>query len=100
MIRNPSEECSSAKGFFREDSDIDIAFICAKQVHLVASQGLGIPQSSRDAFDFLQQAGIIDEHLVQKLKAMVGISNIAVHNYQAVNLDIVQGLSTRTLMIS
>ncbi|WP_459928316.1 type VII toxin-antitoxin system HepT family RNase toxin [Desulfosporosinus burensis] len=73
------------------EASIDLA------MHLVASKGLGIPQSSRDAFDFLQEAGIIDEHLAQKLKAMVGFRNIAVHNYQAVNLEIIQGIIEKNL---
>ena len=54
-------------------------------------------ETSREAFDFLQQAGIIDEHLSQKLKAMVGFRDIAVHNYQAVNLGIVQGIIEKNL---
>jgi len=66
-------------------------------MHLVASKGLGIPQSSREAFDLVQQAGMIDEHLAQKLKAMVGFRNIAVHNYQTVNLEIVQGIIENNL---
>ena len=73
------------------EANIDLA------MHLVASKGLGIPQSSREAFDLLQQAGIINEHLAQKLKAMVGFRNIAVHNYQTVDLGIVQGIIDKNL---
>ena len=73
------------------EASIDLA------MHLVASKGLGIPQSSREAFDLVQQAGIIDVHLAQKLKAMVGFRNIAVHNYQVVNLGIVQGIIEKNL---
>ena len=68
------------------EASIDLA------MHLVATKGLGIPQSSRETFDLLQQAGIVDVNLAQKLKAMVGFRNIAVHNYQTVNLSIVQGI--------
>ena len=73
------------------EASIDLA------MHLVASKALGIPQSSREAFDLIQQAGIIDEQLAQKLKAMVGFRNIAVHNYQTVNLEIVQGIIEKNL---
>jgi len=73
------------------EASIDLA------MHLVASDALGIPQSSREAFDILQQAGIINGHLSQKLKAMVGFRNIAVHNYQTVNLEIVQGIIEKNL---
>lgn len=54
-------------------------------------------RSSRESFDLLQEAGIIDKHLAQKLKAMVGFRNIAVHNYQPVNLEIVQGIIVKSL---
>jgi len=73
------------------EASIDLA------MHLVASKSLGIPQSSRDAFELVQQAGIIDEHLAQKLKAMVGFRNVAVHNYQVVNLSIVHGIIENNL---
>ena len=73
------------------EASIDLA------MHVVASKSLGVPQSSREAFDLIQQAGIIDKHLAQKLKAMVGFRNIAVHNYQAVNLGIVQGIIEKNL---
>ena len=59
-------------------------------MHIIAERGLGLPQSSRQAFDLLCQSDIIDQDLAKKLKAMVGFRNIAVHDYQAVNLKIVQ----------
>jgi uncharacterized protein YutE (UPF0331/DUF86 family) len=63
---------------------IDIA------MHIVAERSYGIPQSSRDAFDLLQTNGVIDSDLCIKLKAMVGFRSIAVHDYQNINLQIVQ----------
>jgi len=59
-------------------------------MHIVAEYSYGIPQSSRDAFDLLQVNGFIDSDLCAKLKAMVGFRNIAVHDYQKINLQIVQ----------
>ena len=63
---------------------IDIA------MHIVSEKSMGIPQNSRDSFEFLNRGGIIDKTLMTKLKAMVGFRNIAVHDYQAVNVDIIQ----------
>ncbi|MGI6486056.1 MAG: type VII toxin-antitoxin system HepT family RNase toxin [Tepidanaerobacteraceae bacterium] len=63
---------------------IDIA------MHIIAEKSYGIPQSSRDAFDLLQTNGVINFDLCTKLKAMVGFRNIAVHDYQNINLQIVQ----------
>lgn len=59
-------------------------------MHVVSEKKLGIPQSSRDAFEVLNKNGIIDMQLEKKLKAMIGFRNIAVHNYQTLNLSIVQ----------
>jgi uncharacterized protein YutE (UPF0331/DUF86 family) len=57
---------------------------------MVAQKKLGLPQNSRDAFSLLEQHGIITPLLSQKMKAMVGFRNIAVHDYQEINLTILQ----------
>lgn len=59
-------------------------------MHIVSEKKLGIPQNSRDAFEVLNSRNIINDDLAVKMKAMVGFRNIAVHNYKAVNLKIVQ----------
>lgn len=56
--------------------------------HLIRRERLGIPQSARDVFTLLAQAGWIDLVLAEKLKRMVGFRNIAVHDYQALQLSI------------
>jgi uncharacterized protein YutE (UPF0331/DUF86 family) len=66
------------------EASIDLA------MHVVSEMNLGIPQSSREVFDFLYKNKIIDEDLSKQLKAMVGFRNIAVHDYQTLNLDIVK----------
>lgn len=59
-------------------------------MHLISENKLGVPQSSRDAFDLLQRSGIIDPALNRSLKAMVGFRNIAMHDYQAVQVEILE----------
>ncbi|OLN31851.1 type VII toxin-antitoxin system HepT family RNase toxin [Desulfosporosinus metallidurans] len=59
-------------------------------MHIVAENKWGIPQSSREAFDILRQENWLDESLTESLKSMVGFRNIAVHNYQLLNLKIVR----------
>ena len=59
-------------------------------MHVVAENKLGIPQTSRDAFDLLFENGIIPEESSKNMKAMVGFRNIAIHNYQEINLMILQ----------
>ncbi|WP_338090949.1 type VII toxin-antitoxin system HepT family RNase toxin [Pectobacterium aquaticum] len=48
-----------------------------------------MPQSSRDSFALLAANQIITIDLSDNLQKMVGLRNIAVHDYQALNLDIV-----------
>ncbi len=59
-------------------------------MHLVSRSKMGIPQHSRDAFEFLYKNNIISSELSNRLKAMVGFRNIAVHNYQAINLKVIE----------
>ena len=66
------------------EASIDVANIVNKQ------QGNGIPQSSRDSFELLKKAGVIEAPLALGLQKMVGLRNIAVHDYQTLNLDIVK----------
>ncbi len=68
------------------EASIDLA------MHIVAEKDLGIPQNSRDAFDLLQRHGLIDEPLCKRMKAMVGFRNIAVHDYQAIQIPILKGI--------
>ncbi|GBF77423.1 hypothetical protein PA598K_05975 [Paenibacillus sp. 598K] len=61
-------------------------------MHVVAELRTGVPQSSRDAFDLLHNNNIINSDLTDRLKAMVGFRNIAVHDYQAVRLEILKAI--------
>ena len=60
--------------------------------HLIRVERLGIPQSSRDVFTLLAQANWIDANIAESMKRMVGFRNIAVHDYQALLLPIVENI--------
>lgn len=66
-------------------------------MHIVSEKKLGIPQNSRDAFEVLEANNIIDNTLSNKLKPMVGFRNIAVHDYQNVNMKVVQTIIEKHL---
>lgn len=68
------------------EASIDLA------MHIVAEKKLGLPQTSRDAFSFLEENGILSSDLSNRMKAMVGFRNIAVHDYQELNLVILQNI--------
>ena len=66
-------------------------------MHIVSEKKLGMPQNSRDAFELLITNKLIDGKLAGKLMAMIGFRNIAVHNYQNLNLDIVREIIEKHL---
>jgi uncharacterized protein YutE (UPF0331/DUF86 family) len=68
------------------ESSIDAA------MHLVRVRRLGIPQETREAFVMLEGAGLISQDLADRLKRMVGFRNVAIHDYQKLNLDIVRSI--------
>ena len=65
------------------EASIDIAN------HIIKSRQLGVPQAARDSFQLLAQNQCILQSTAESLKKMVGLRNIAVHDYQALNIDIV-----------
>ncbi|MCG4580489.1 type VII toxin-antitoxin system HepT family RNase toxin [Clostridium cochlearium] len=90
------------KDYTKQDSIIlNIQRACEAAIdlamHIVSEKKLGIPQNSRDAFEVLNSNNIIDNGLMKNLKSMVGFRNIAVHNYQAVNLGIIQEIIEKHL---
>ncbi|MCK9462272.1 MAG: DUF86 domain-containing protein [Proteobacteria bacterium] len=64
-------------------------------MHLVRRGALGLPQHSAEAFALLEGAGVVDRTLAARLKAMVGFRNVAVHQYQALDLAIVRSIIER-----
>lgn len=60
--------------------------------HLIRRERLGVPQSARDVFALLARGGWIDAQIADQLKRMVGFRNIAVHDYQSLQLPITVGI--------
>jgi uncharacterized protein YutE (UPF0331/DUF86 family) len=56
--------------------------------HLIRKERLGVPQSNRDVFSLLVGSGRIGPTLGENLKRMVGFRNIALHDYQTLQLPI------------
>lgn len=64
-------------------------------MHVIASQKLGIPKNSGDAFNLLERAGIITKELTERLKAMTGFLNIAVRQYQEIDIEILHSIARK-----
>lgn len=83
------------KNFTKQDSIVlNLQRACEASIdlamHIIAEKKLGLPQNSRDAYTLLEQENILPASLSSKMKAMVGFRNIAVHDYQEINLEILQ----------
>jgi uncharacterized protein YutE (UPF0331/DUF86 family) len=65
--------------------------------HVVASEGFGLPDSVAGAFALLEKNGVIDAELSGRLRRMVGFRNIAVHDYQTLDPQVVDAIVERHL---
>ncbi len=72
-------------------ASIDIA------THIVKINGLGLPNSSRELFNLLLENHMISEDTCKQMQGMVGFRNIAVHDYQNLNLEIVVAIIEKHL---
>lgn len=70
---------------------IDIA------MHLVRREHLGLPQQSRDAFALLAEGADLDPALAEAMQRMVGFRNVAIHDYQNLDLAIVRAIVAHRL---
>lgn len=74
------------------EATIDLA------MHIVSRKKLGIPQNSGDAFMLLNDKNIIDEELFLKLRRMIGFRNIAVHEYQQLDKNVIIAIIDNNLV--
>jgi len=92
LISNLTRQDSIILNLLRAcEAAIDLA------MHLVRIRRLGLPQESREAFRMLQDSGVVDAETAVRMQAMVGFRNIAVHNYQKLDLDIVRSILSSRL---
>jgi uncharacterized protein YutE (UPF0331/DUF86 family) len=93
---------SFSTNFTRQDAAIlNIQRACEAALdmgqHIIRRESLGLPQSARDVFAVLAQAGWIDTSLADAMKRMVGFRNVAVHEYQTLQLPITVSIITKHL---
>ena len=91
-----------AQDYSRQDAAIlNIQRACEAALdmgqHLIRRERMGLPQSARDVFTLLANDGRIEAELAEALKHMVGFRNIAVHDYQSLQLPITVKIITEHL---
>lgn len=67
---------------------IDLAF------HLCMVRKLGMPQTSSDSFRQLERSKVIDKETAKNMIAMVGFRNVAIHEYQVLDMDVLRSIAT------
>ena len=65
---------------------IDIA------MYIISVKNLGLPQSKKGSFTILEENGIIKPEMAKSMRGMLGFRNIAVHEYQELDLDIIKAI--------
>jgi uncharacterized protein YutE (UPF0331/DUF86 family) len=63
----------------------------------LSNQHLGLPDTLKAHFTILRDAGVIGSELCQRLEAMVGFRNIAVHQYQQLDVNILKRIISEHL---
>lgn len=91
-----------ATDFTRQDAAIlNIQRACEAALdmgqHLIRRERLGVPQGARDVFELLCRGGWLEPSLLVTMKNMVGFRNIAVHEYQTLQLPITVAIITQHL---
>ena len=60
--------------------------------HIVSDERLGEPETNRELFDRLAQAGWLSPSLTETMQRMAGFRNVVVHGYQALDPRILADL--------
>ncbi|MFQ5561565.1 MAG: DUF86 domain-containing protein [Nitrospinota bacterium] len=66
--------------------------------HVVAAEGLGLPETIKENFQLLCDSHIINREQKKKMKSMTGFRNIAVHDYKAIDVEILKTILTKHLV--
>ena len=60
--------------------------------HLISELNLPAPDTMGQTFDLLERSGLIDATLALRMRKAVGFRNIATHNYDQINWQIVHNI--------
>ena len=90
-----------------EDQDVQDIFVLNLQrviqsaidlaTHIIATEGLGLSDTVRGNFELLEKAKIVKKNLSRKMQAMVGFRNIAIHDYQSLDVDVLKSILKKHL---
>lgn len=101
-VTRAREEYELAGDRFRNDfthqdaAVLNVTRACESAIDLanmaIRKHRLGVPADARESFALLERGGLISADQSARLQRMVGFRNIAVHQYQDLNIDIVESV--------
>lgn len=65
--------------------------------HIISESEETAPQTMGDVFEILEKLGAISSKTCLQLKKAVGFRNVAVHNYEVINWEIVNAICEKSL---
>lgn len=65
--------------------------------HVIADEGLGLPSELKENFVVLERVGILSNTLSGRLQKMVGFRNVAVHDYQSINVSVLKSVLVKDI---
>jgi len=84
LLEDPTRQDSIVLNLQRAcEACVDLA------MHVVRKRRLGLPQETREAFQRLENAGVLPSELA---RAMVGFRNVAVHSYRELDVEILRSI--------
>jgi len=102
-LRRVEEKCPSNPQTLARDADLQdiITVNLTRAVQLCVDIGTNViaglevspPNTMGETFDILAQTDVIDDKLARQLKNAVGFRNIAVHNYEEIDWNIVHAIA-------
>lgn len=60
--------------------------------HIISTMNMPAPETMGQTFEILAQQNVLTVNVADQLKKSVGFRNIAVHNYEAINWQIVHSI--------
>ena len=66
--------------------------------HIISNTDELAPQTMGEVFTTLNKLGVITAETCQQLKKAIGFRNVAVHNYEAINWEIVDAICNNSLV--
>lgn len=97
VLEEYDNDPANLENFTKQDSIVlNLQRACELSIdmgnYIISKKSFRTPKTSRDVFEILADNSVIDTSLSVKLQKMTGFRNIAVHDYQRIDLNILKSI--------